>query len=102
MGWVLNPCQKPTWVAWAKAVVIPQVGHGFPNRVAQPHAGRPNWVCVPSPRGSGRSPAATTSTERHASAITAAPMRSPTEARAIAGRAALVKLEHALAVPVQV
>ena len=72
-GW---PC-----ITWAKAVVIPQVGQGYPRRMMEVQAGYPSCWCVPTPRLSGVSQDATPKSVRDAARTAVATVRA-TEGRA--------------------
>jgi hypothetical protein len=78
----MNDCTGRRFAAAANAVVIPQVGQGFPIVTIQLHWDIPICVCVPIPRSEGRSEAAVTRTARIPIATIAAASRSPRVARA--------------------
>lgn len=68
--------------ALAKAVVIPQVGQGFPIVTTQLHSAKPICLWVPIPRSEGVRDAAVTRTASTPTATIAAAIRSPRVARA--------------------
>jgi membrane dipeptidase len=61
MGWATKLSTRRPFAASAKAVVIPQDGHGTPKRAGHEHAGRPSAWCVPKPCFAGASDQATPS-----------------------------------------
>lgn len=48
-----NACRNSPLTIHAQAVVMPQVGHGFPNICIKVHVEKPSCLCVPTPEGSG-------------------------------------------------
>lgn len=75
IGWVAKLSISRPFAAKAKAVVIPQDGHGTPNRCGHEQAGNPSAWWVPKPAFEGESAHAVASTEPAARNTTSAASR---------------------------
>lgn len=77
IGWAAKEAANDPSAAWAKAVVIPQLGQGLPRCDAQAHGSIPNCVCVPCPSDEGANHVATISSDSDAPASNPARTRWP-------------------------